>query len=497
MKYLGLAYYSPEKFAAMAPDDVEVQATAGVVFNSAGQAEEAAGAFGRALALNPAHAIALAGRASVAEVSGSDAAADLQAAIAAYPRFVDAHIRYAELENDPVRALQALRRAEGSAPESILLRSAVMDLLLSNNDPASALAYLQQSVTEPLARSASLYALARVLPVSQQAAAMALVEEGLTAFPESSELVVAKADLLLQDGQTEEAAAMLQSMYDENPSNRSVANLLAVAKARLGDIEGAQAIFEAQRGSGPQVDRSLAELYLAAGRGAAALELLEPLLAEDPDNAQLQALYGTAQARMGRLDEGEVALRRALELDEGNILATRSLSLLEQQRSLTADADIEFSEEAGVAFQQGLYALDINEHETAAEAFARSRAADENPLTAFYHGYAKQLSGDVRGALADYQLALESFPDSAIVLNNIGYAQLQLGRYDLALQNLNRAVSTDPENAQARLNLGLVHYALQQYEAAIAELQAAAELDPRLGGAVEDLIAASQQALGQ
>lgn len=241
----------------------------------------------------------------------------------------------------------------------------------------------------------------------------------------------------------------------------------------------------------------MAELYRAAGRGAAALELLEPLLAEDPDNAQLQALYGTAQARMGRLDEGEVALRRALELDEGNILATRSLSLLEQQRSLTADADIEFSEEAGVAFQQGLYALDINEHETAAEAFARSRAADENPLTAFYHGYAKQLSGDVRGALADYQLALESFPDSAIVLNNIGYAQLQLGRYDLALQNLDRAVSTDPENAQARLNLGLVHYALQQYEAAIAELQAAAELDPRLGGAVEDLIAASQQALGQ
>src|SRR5690606_19389588 len=64
--------------AELAPDDVEVQATVGVVFNSAGQADEAAGAFGRALALNPAHAIALAGRASVAAVSGSDAAADLR-----------------------------------------------------------------------------------------------------------------------------------------------------------------------------------------------------------------------------------------------------------------------------------------------------------------------------------------------------------------------------------------------------------------------------------
>lgn len=483
--------------AAMAPDDVEVQATTGVVLNSAGQAEEAAGAFGRALAINPAHAIALAGRASVAEVSGSDAAADLGAAIAAYPRFVDAHIRLANLESDPVRALQALRRAEDAAPESILLRSAVLELLLTNNDPASALAYLQQSVNDPLARSASLYALARVLPASQQAAAMALVDAGIEAYPQSTELVVAKADLLLQAGQTEEAVAMLQAVYDESPANSGVANLLAVAKARLGDIEGAQAIFEAQRGSGPIVDRSLAEIYLAAGRSAAALELLEPLVAEDPENAQLQALFGTALTRMGRLDDGEAALQRALELDESNSLAQRSLSLLEQQRSLTGDAEIQFSEEAGVAFQQGLYALDVNDFEAAAQAFARSRELTENPLAAFYHGYAKQLSGDTRGALADYEVALEAFPDSDIVLNNVGYAHLQLGRYDLALDYIRRAVAANAENAQARLNLGLVHYALRQYESAITELQAAAELDPSLASTVEELVAASQRALGQ
>src|SRR5690606_19349035 len=112
--------------------------------------------------------------------------------------------------------------------------------------------------------------------------------------------------------------ALLQPIYDQNPANGSVGNLLAVAKARLGDLAGAQAIFEAQRGSGPLVDRNLAELYVAAGRAAAALELLEPLVAEEPENAQLQALYGTALTRMGRLDEGEAALRRALELDGSN-----------------------------------------------------------------------------------------------------------------------------------------------------------------------------------
>src|SRR5690606_37680029 len=161
------------------------------------------------------------------------------------------------------------------------------------------------------------------------------------------------------------------------------------------------------------------------------------------------------------------ALRRALELDASNALAQRSLSLLEQQRSLTDEAEIQFDEEAGVAFQQGLYALNANDFEAAAQAFARSRAEAENPLAAFYHGYAKQLTGDSRGAVADYEIALEAFPGSDIVLNNLGYAHLQLGRYDLALSYIRRAVGENPENSQARLNLGLVHYALRQYESAI------------------------------
>ena len=99
--------------------------------------------------------------------------------------------------------------------------------------------------------------------------------------------------------------------------------------------------------------------------------------------------------------------------------------------------------------------------------------------------------------MADYEIALEAFPGSDIVLNNLGYAHLQLGRYDRALDYIRRAVSENPENSQARLNLGLVHYALRQYESAITELQAAAELDPSLSGTVEELVAASRQALGQ
>lgn len=77
--------------------------------------ETAAAAFEAALAANPAHAVALVGRAALP--GGTDAsAADLQAAIAAYPRFVDAYVRLAGLQSDSQRALQTLRRAESYTP---------------------------------------------------------------------------------------------------------------------------------------------------------------------------------------------------------------------------------------------------------------------------------------------------------------------------------------------------------------------------------------------
>jgi len=481
---------------AMAPSDAEVQATIGVVLSSAGQRDEALAAFNASLGVNPAHAIALAGRASVTTTEQGDPAADLQAAIDAYPRFVDAHVRLAARQGDAVRSLQTLRRAESFAPDSLLLRSTVMELLLENGDVASALAYLQQAVDDPLARSAGLFALARGLPASLAAEALALIDAGAAVYPDSTELVVARADVLLQAGRPDDALALLQPIYDANPANTNVGSLLAVTKARLGDIDGARIIFEAQRGQGANVDRALAELYVAAGRAGAALALLEPLVAASPDDAQLQALLGTALTRVGRLEEGEAALNAALAIDQNNALARRGLSLLQQQRDLTGGEQVTFTEEAGAAFQQGLYALDISDYVAAAESFARSRAIEENALTAFYHGYAKQLSGNTRGAIDDYLLALDTFGESDIVLNNIGYAYMELDRFDLAADYLNRALAANADNAQVHLNLGLYNYALRRYPEAIAAFEEAVRLDPSLQTAAGALIEAAREQTG-
>lgn len=480
--------------AELAPADAEVQATAGVVLRSAGDAEAAAAAFGRALETNPNHAIALVGRASLPDFSESDAAADLQAAIDAYPRFIDAHLRLASLQGSPQRTVQTLRRAERYAPDSVLLRATVLDQLLDIGAVDDAVAYLQQSVSDQLGRSAGLYALARQLPASHAEQALELVSAGQEIYPDSTELEVARADLLIKTGEPGSAVELLRPVYEANPNNREVGGMLAVALARAGDLDGAREVFEQQRGTGAQVDLGLAEVYLAAGRAAGALELLRPLAEASPDDPQLQALYGTALVRMGRLEEGRDVLSRALELDPENALAQRSVSILEQQSQLTGDSDVTFTEEAGVAFQQGLYALDVGDAVAARDAFTRALEAQEgNALAAFYRGYAKQLTGDDRGAIADYQTALESLPESDIVLNNLGYAYLQTGRVDLALEHLRGAVAANDGNAQAHLNLGLAYLTLQNHEQALAQFERAVELDPALGPTLEQLIASTRE----
>ncbi len=483
-----------QRAAGLAPNDAEVQALVGVVLEAAGH-EGALAAFERALTINPAHAVALAGRAAVNSGS-SQAATDLEGAIASYPRFVDAYIRLANRQADLQRSLQTLRRAESYSPESVLLRGTVMQRLIDSGDAAGALAYLRQVVTEPLARSASMYALARLLPASLADGAAELVAQGLEAYPSSVELQLAAADIRLQRGDNAGALAILEPLHAENPNNISIANLLAVTQAESGDLDGARATFEGLRELGVDVELGLAELYLASGRAAGALEILEPLLSAQPNDPYLQALYGTALMRQGRLVEGEQALERALELDADSALASRSLELLRQQRELTG-GDIGFTEQAGIAFQQGLASLDQHDYAAAVQAFGRSRGEQETGLAAFYQGYARQLLGDTRAAAQDYQVALETFPESDIVLNNIGYAQMELGRFDLALDYLRRAIAANPQNAQAHLNLGVTYYAVQRFEDAITQFAEAGRLDPSIAATTEALIDDVRERLGR
>ncbi|HEX7004680.1 MAG TPA: tetratricopeptide repeat protein [Trueperaceae bacterium] len=460
-------------------DDVTAKVVRGIVASVAGDDELARRSFEEALALNSHHALALVGLAEQAEEQ-AEVRSLLERAVEASPRQLEAVLGLAELESSPQRALQVLRRASENLPESVALHRAFVERAIEAGDPAGALAYLRQVTSEPLSTSPALFAQATALPSDMTEQALALVMAGRERFPESSGLKLTEAELQRQAGREEEAVSLLEELREQFPDSVEVANSLAITLAQMGEVERAREVFTSVAQESPTVQLNLGRLLLQAGQARAAIATLEPLLESRPDDSELHALYGIALGRTGHIDDGLASLERALELDPDNEAARRAMSLLEQQRQIVGDDAIAFEGEAASEFQRGLYALESDDPGTAARAFARAFELSGHPLAAFYHGYSLHRSGEIRQALEPYEVALEAYPESDTVLNNLGYAQLQLGRFDLALQTLSRAVEANSENTSAHINLGLTYYGLGRFDDALEQWEQAIAIDPSL-----------------
>lgn len=486
------ALAASQKAIDLAPNDVEALIVRGIILQAAGDRDTAVAAYDAALALNPAHAYALAGKGGLTGDAGL-----LESAVSAYPRLVNAYLMLAEVQSgNPQSALQTLRRGAAAVPESVPLHSAFMQIALELGDASGALAYLQGVLNGQGRPLPGLYSLAALLP-SENETALGIVRQGLERYPNDPILARAEADLLERSGDTAGAEAALSASLAANPDSVEVANALAILQAKGGDIETARDTLASVNDQNEVSSFNLAQLYLQAGQTDAAIATLEPLVAARPDDAEVQALYGTALGRAGRTEEADAALERALSLNPDLASARGARSLLEQQNELTGGQKIELNADAAAALAEGQSALQAGDYGSAVNAFTRARAAQDEGIIAFYQGYALYLTGQTRAAAEAYARALEVYPESDAVLSNLGLAQLELGRLDLALPNLEKAVVANDENANAHLNLGQANYELGRYAQAVSAWTRAIELDSSLETVLGDRLADARSKASQ
>lgn len=90
----------------------------------------------------------------------------------------------------------------------------------------------------------------------------------------------------------------------------------------------------------------------------------------------------------------------------------------------------------------------------------------------------RQRAGDLAGALADYDKALEK-ERTAEVLNNRGCALLEAGEVDRATADLTEAVTLEPGNATAQCSLAEALVRGGKLDEATAALAKAIEVDPK------------------
>ncbi|MFO8151031.1 MAG: tetratricopeptide repeat protein [Trueperaceae bacterium] len=463
-------------------------------------------AFEAALSANPAHGVALAGLAR-SGVGPERAAELLEAAIAAAPRQVDAHLALAELQTSPARVIQVLRRASAWLPDSASVQLALVDAALDAGDARGAIELLRSAVSDPVGRRPAIYLLAARLPTELAREALAFAREGRDVFPDDPDLHRLEIDLLRATGDAAGASAALAAWVETGSAPLREVAAFAEALASQGRFDEAQEWLATVADADDDADLRSARIELAAGRARAALTTLEPRVAAGDADALRRTLYAIALGRIGRTDEGtamlEDVVRSAGEPDadartrEAGALAERALAVLADQRQVSGADAVALSPDASTAFEQGLFALENDDMVTARDAFVRARGFDDAGLLAFYEGYARQVLGDPRGAIDAYEAARDELGDNDVLLNNLGYAQLQVGRLDLALDTLRLALEANPDNARAHLNLGLAFYGLSRFGDAADAFDDALALDPSLAGVAGSVIDDARRRAGR
>jgi tetratricopeptide (TPR) repeat protein len=181
----------------------------------------------------------------------------------------------------------------------------------------------------------------------------------IAANPQSSAAQLQLGKLLAAEGKTQEAIATLEPLYKASPD------------------------------PDPKLARDLAGLYLETKQYPAAADLLRPLIAQRPTDAQLHLDYGTALMHQLKYSEAQAVLLKAIQLNPNLVQAY---------------SDLAYAAEQNKSYELTIRVLD-----------ARAKLQPETPGTYFLRATAYDNLRMYKPAAANYKLflgvAAGKFPD--------------------------------------------------------------------------------------
>jgi Flp pilus assembly protein TadD len=239
---------------------------------------------------------------------------------------------------------------------------------------------------------------------------------------------------------------------------------------------------------------SVGQVLIRHQQWRAASRALENALEQDPEYAEVWALYGTVLDRLGQ--DGLAALETGRRLDPTNpiihyLLGKHFLYKAEQLQAIQELRYAAFRLPANAAIQADLgAAYNLNGDTDAALAYYR-RAAELEPddrqlwLLLAEFSLEQGIEVDTTGIPAARKVLLSVAEQDPQALDSLGYGYYLIGNTILAKRFMIRALQADPRNAEARYHFGLLNASLGQIAEAKQEFGHAIELDP--AGSIGDL----------
>jgi tetratricopeptide (TPR) repeat protein len=206
---------------------------------------------------------------------------------------------------------------------------------------------------------------------------------------------------------------------------------------------------------------------LTRGDNAAAITLLDDMLANDHGNAHFLFLRAGAYAALGQDDKAEADLTQALHVLPGDDPPKATIDLLLLKR-------------AAIRMKRKDFVGAIADYGAAAEIAPE----DKEILTSLAD--ARLAAGDAKNALADYEhaLALALGQPTPTQYYRIWQTRSMIGDYSGAVTAASKAVELDPKNADLYYCLGSSYFSLKRYEEATEEFSKALAINPKMEAAL-------------
>ena len=365
--------------------------------------------------------------------------------------------------------LAVLSQARGD--EAVIARSVMREMHQEALLPASLPAWLQFA------------GLARRL--DERVLSDQIIEAGLLRFPDDPRARLLRASRLREAGKIDEARVALRALRDSGDLPDELRRPAAGELARVGEYRAAAALLA----EGPQDDGTYGQRagWLVAGGHMAELESLYrevESLAAAP-SPQRRLLLGHLAEALERWEDaarwyGGVArgaghdlalLRRARALDQLDRVQEALDALNELQVDESADGE---RRRDSYVFESELLERRDRVEEAQAVLDAGLQVFEDDPVLLYGRAMLHERGDRVDAALADLRRIIDENPTDAQALNAYGYTLADRGgRYAEALPYLERAYALAPDSAPVIDSLGWVSYRLGREDRALELLQQA------------------------
>ena len=413
----------------------------------------------------------------------------------------EAHLLKGQLalqENKPDEAIASVKAAVVAAPASAEAQFVLGRVYAARGDRAGAEnAFREVLKINPAAAAAQTELSILQLASGAASASLLNAEAAVKNQPDRLDTRLALVRSLLAAKQLDRAQRELQPLLITHANVPAVLVQSAVLAASRNDPSGARATFEKALAADPNSLEALGgmlALDLNAKNFGAARERVTKKLDSGPITAPMLLLAARTYGSANDLPAAERVLRQAIQMDATLLPAYSMLGQIYLEQGKLDQARQEFdnlalkqSNPVGALTMAGMILQAQNNSSQARVRYERAVTLDpraavaSNNLAWMYAETGEKLEDAVRLA----RNAAEALPDSADVLDTLGWAYYKSNLADVAIGPLVRSVEKEPKNADYRFHLGLAYLKAGDAERGRDALIEALEMAPEAAWAAE------------